>query len=205
MKIAVEAPRKKNHIAPCTRCQSYGHTKIYCSRPYACVKCGGEHNSTLCTKDPAVPATCTLCGAEHPASYKGCIIYKNLQQARSKTHRPIHPASAQTSTSQLIILIPANFPPTSQITFRSDTRALTHSILPRCYTPSTAGHHDRTAVYFPYRFQIDVQPIDTTERHDLKHAQYCHTKTHSLMPAPLRVVLWNANGLSNHKLELQDF
>ena len=25
------------------------------------------------------------------------------------------------------------------------------------------------------------------------------------MPTPLRVVLWNANGLSNHKLELQAF
>jgi hypothetical protein len=25
------------------------------------------------------------------------------------------------------------------------------------------------------------------------------------MPAPLRIVLWNANGLSNHKLELQAF
>jgi hypothetical protein len=25
------------------------------------------------------------------------------------------------------------------------------------------------------------------------------------MPAPLRVLVWNANGLSNHKLELQAF
>ena len=106
---------------------------------------------------------------------------------------------------QLISLILANFPPTSQITSRSGTRAPTHSILSCCYTPSTASHHDRTAVYFSYRIQIDVQPIDTTERHDLKHAQYCHTKTHLLMQAPLRVVLWNANGLSNHKVELQVF
>jgi len=110
MNIAVEAPRKKNHIVQCTRCQSYGHTKSYCSRPYFCVKFGGEHNSTLCTKDPAAPATCALCGGEQPASYKWCIIYKNLQQARSKTHRPIHPTAAQTSTSQLVSLIPANFP-----------------------------------------------------------------------------------------------
>ena len=77
MKIIVEAPRKKNHIVQCTRCQFYGHTKSYCSRPYVCVKCGGEHNTTLCTKDPAAPATCALCGGQHPASYKGCIIHKN--------------------------------------------------------------------------------------------------------------------------------
>ena len=34
MKIVVEAPRKKNRIVQCTICQSYGHTKTYCSRPY---------------------------------------------------------------------------------------------------------------------------------------------------------------------------
>jgi len=34
MKVVVEAPRKKNHIVQCTRCQSYGHTKTYLSRPY---------------------------------------------------------------------------------------------------------------------------------------------------------------------------
>jgi hypothetical protein len=50
MKITVEAPRKKNHTAQFTRCQSYGHTNSYCSRPYLCVKCGCEHNTTLCTK-----------------------------------------------------------------------------------------------------------------------------------------------------------
>jgi len=131
MKIAVEAPRKKNHIAPCTRCQSYGHTKIYCSRPYACVKCGGEHNSTLCTKDPAVPATCTLCGAEHPASYKGCIIYKNLQQARSKTRRPIHPTVAQSSTSPVNITDTSQFPPylANHIPFRHQSTHTFHTLI----------------------------------------------------------------------------
>jgi len=41
MKIFVEAPWKKIHIVQCTRCQCYGHTKTYCSRPYVCVKCEG--------------------------------------------------------------------------------------------------------------------------------------------------------------------
>ena len=79
MKIVVEPPRKKNHIVQCTRCQSYGHTKTYCSRPFACVNCGGEHKTTLCTKDPAALAMCPLCGGDHPASYKGCTLFKNIQ------------------------------------------------------------------------------------------------------------------------------
>jgi hypothetical protein len=32
-KIVVETPRKKNYIVQCTKCQSNGYTKSYCSRP----------------------------------------------------------------------------------------------------------------------------------------------------------------------------
>jgi len=111
MKIIVEAPRKKNHNVQCTRCQLYGHTKSYCSRPYVCVKCGGEHNNTLCTKDLAAPSMCALCGGKHPASYKGCIIYKNLQQARGKAHHPIHQTAVRTSINPVNINDASQFPP----------------------------------------------------------------------------------------------
>ena len=42
MKFIVEAPRKKNHIVQCTRCEFYGHTKSSCSRPYAALSVGGK-------------------------------------------------------------------------------------------------------------------------------------------------------------------
>ena len=138
-------------------------------------------------------------------------VTKDVSYTKTYSKLEVKPVAQYTQLSlslllpQLTSLTPANFPPTSQTTSRSGTRAPTHSILSFFYTPSMAGHQDRTAVYFSYRIQIDVQPTDTTKRHDLKHAQYCHTKTHSLMPAPLPVVFWNANGLSNHKLELQDY
>jgi hypothetical protein len=82
MKIVVEAPRKKTSIVQCTRCQSYGHTKTYCSRSFVCFKCGGDHDTTVCTKDPATTATCALCGGANPANYKGCDVYRRLQTAR---------------------------------------------------------------------------------------------------------------------------
>jgi hypothetical protein len=135
MKIAVEPPRKKNHIVQCTRCQSYGHTKTYCSRPFACVKCGGEHKTTLCTKDPAAPATCALCGGDHPASYKGCTIYKNIQQARGKILRPPHPTANPTPIPPVTINDAHQFPPlphnqhpapTSAPSPISYSRAVTH-------------------------------------------------------------------------------
>jgi len=127
MKIIVEAPRKKNHIVQCTWCQFYGHTNSYCSRPHVCVNCGDEHNTTLCTKDPAAPATCALCGGEHPASYKGCIIYKNLQQARGKTHHPIHQTAVRTSITPVNINDASQFPPLPRNLHSSPAPALPSS------------------------------------------------------------------------------
>jgi hypothetical protein len=33
-----------------------------------------------------LPAKCALCNGEHPASYKGCIVYKELQQRRRQPY-----------------------------------------------------------------------------------------------------------------------
>ena len=63
----------------------------------------GRTKYDLCTKDPAAPATCALCGWEHPASYTGCIIYEKLQQARGKTHHPIHRTAVRTSITPVNI------------------------------------------------------------------------------------------------------
>jgi len=71
--IQVEPPRtNKNNIIQYMRCQQYGHSKTYCNEPFFCVKCGGLHNSTTCSKRRDTPTKCALCGGSHPANYKGC-------------------------------------------------------------------------------------------------------------------------------------
>jgi len=148
MKIIVEAPRKKNHFVHCTRCQSYEHTKTYYSRPYVCVKCGGEHNTTLSTKDPTAQSTCALCGGDNPASYKGCVIYKNLQ-ARGKIYYPTHPPATPPSTTPININDASQFPPLplTSYTTRPSPRAPTYFIFPYCQTPSASDQHGRTIVH----------------------------------------------------------
>jgi hypothetical protein len=152
MKIVVEPPRKKNHIVQCTRCQSYGHTKTYCSRPFACVKCGGEHKTSLCTKDPAAPGTCALCGGDHPASYKGCTIYKNIQQARGKTPRPLQPTAAPTPSPPVPINVAQQFPPLS-LSQHTAPAPVSHPniILPRGHSPPATGQYGRSAVHLSPR------------------------------------------------------
>jgi len=86
--IQIEPPRQGKHIVQCTRCQLYGHTKSYCNRPYVCVKCSGQHSTASCKKNNTTPATCALCGGDHPANYKGCDFYQKQYHAKYSTQRP---------------------------------------------------------------------------------------------------------------------
>lgn len=88
--ILIEPPRTRNsNIVQCMRCQMYGHTKTYCTRPFVCVKCGGDHSTASCKKSKDTPATCALCGGKHPANYRGCEYYHNLLKTKTINHRPL--------------------------------------------------------------------------------------------------------------------
>jgi hypothetical protein len=85
--VFIEPPRKIRVIIQCTRCQQYGHSKTYCNRPYACVKCGGAHNTSICTKPRDTPARYALCNRDHPANYKGCEYYHSLFKPDNENNR----------------------------------------------------------------------------------------------------------------------
>jgi hypothetical protein len=80
--ISVEDPRPKRSVIQCTRCQKLGHTKSYCNNTPKCVRCAGLHMSKECTKTRDTPAKCALCDLDHPANYRGCSVYKNIQRLR---------------------------------------------------------------------------------------------------------------------------
>jgi hypothetical protein len=85
--VQIEEPRQKKTIVQCSRCQTLGHTKSYCNHPARCVRCAGLHLTSDCTKSRDTPATCVLCGKDHPANYKGCTVYKDLQRQRNPSFR----------------------------------------------------------------------------------------------------------------------
>ena len=87
IKIKIEEPYKRRIIIQCQNCQEYGHSKAYCSYPPRCVRCAAQHLTSTCTKSRDTPAKCALCNGEHPANYKGCQIYKNLQKLRIPNSR----------------------------------------------------------------------------------------------------------------------
>lgn len=77
--VTVEARRKTNDIPQCFRCQRYGHTKNYCNLTPRCVKCLGSHLYKDCSKNVDEQPTCVNCHEHHPANYKGCLYYRELQ------------------------------------------------------------------------------------------------------------------------------
>ncbi|CAI6356786.1 unnamed protein product [Macrosiphum euphorbiae] len=88
-KIKIEEPHKPKIISQCHNCQAYGHTKAYCGYSTRCVRCGDDHSSSACPNSRQDPMRCALCTGNHPANYRGCTVYKDLQQ-RKKTNLNNH-------------------------------------------------------------------------------------------------------------------
>ncbi|KAL4156021.1 hypothetical protein QTP88_000056 [Uroleucon formosanum] len=95
-KIKIEEPHKPKIISQCQNCQAYGHTKAYCGYSPRCVRCGDDHSSSACPNSRQDPMRCALCTGNHPANYRGCTVYKNLQQ-RKKTNLNNHKLHVNTS------------------------------------------------------------------------------------------------------------
>lgn len=87
--VVFEPPRPKREIPQCSNCQRYGHTRRFCHRQPRCVKCAGSHATLDCArKGRSDNVRCILCEGNHPANYKGCSVYKELQKVKYPSLRP---------------------------------------------------------------------------------------------------------------------
>ena len=74
--VAIEPFKRPRGPPQCHRCQSFGHTRAYCTLPPVCVKCAGKHDTKECSKSPETLATCSNCKESHTANYRGCPVFK---------------------------------------------------------------------------------------------------------------------------------
>lgn len=84
--VKIEALRKNPTLVPqCHRCQGFGHTRGFCFKDPKCVKCAEIHWSTECPKGKTIDEPlCANCGEKHPASYRGCVVAKEVHEMRAK-------------------------------------------------------------------------------------------------------------------------
>lgn len=93
-RVIFEPPRPKREIPQWGNCQQYGNTRKYCFRK---PKCAGDHASSRCErKERSDSVKCILCDGNHPANYKGCSVYKELQKIKYPTQPPKRRQMTQT-------------------------------------------------------------------------------------------------------------
>jgi len=104
-KIYWEDYEKKDAIIQCVNCQRFGHVASNCQMGYRCVKCIESHKPGECKisdKEPDKEIYCVLCKQNgHPASYRGCPYYKNLE-TKLKTNRSSNVKKTQEKQNQFI-------------------------------------------------------------------------------------------------------
>lgn len=77
---------RKAQIPQCRNCQSFFHSASNCFMERRCVKCDKSHDAGKCSlvnvnEDERDKLFCVLCKKfGHPASYRGCEKFKNLQE-----------------------------------------------------------------------------------------------------------------------------
>lgn len=59
----------------CTQCAGYCHPSIMCTAPLACVKCGHDHRTSLCTSSERM---CVNCWGRHAATDDICPIRQRI-------------------------------------------------------------------------------------------------------------------------------
>lgn len=89
-KVQIELLRRKKGAPQCYRCLNFFHNSKHCTRPFRCVKCGGNHSFADCEKkDRTIPPTCAHCGGMHTASYGGCPMQPKFKENNyRKTFKP---------------------------------------------------------------------------------------------------------------------
>ncbi|KAL4132199.1 hypothetical protein QTP88_009404 [Uroleucon formosanum] len=59
---------------------------VDCLKSPRCSKCGDNHYTVNCTKSPSEPSKYALYSGPHTASYKGCQVFKKLNDNLRKSH-----------------------------------------------------------------------------------------------------------------------
>lgn len=92
---------RRPEIPQCRNCQGYFHSAANCFLPTKCVKCNLQHEKGNCqqisNEDDKSKLYCVVCKKYgHPASYKGCEVYKQLQNRLTSKKKQIVEAKQKT-------------------------------------------------------------------------------------------------------------
>ncbi|CAH2086980.1 unnamed protein product [Euphydryas editha] len=205
-RVIFEPQRPKRDIPQCSNCQQYGYTRKYCFRKIKCIKCAGDDASSKCErKERSNSVKCILCDGNHPANYKSCAVYKELQRIKyptqpgkhRQTTRPVHrPNHAETTARQ------QDQPSYKQVLMSNKSQ---HPSLPaKQQSPNESTEVQTNSNDMKVIMNtMSLKLTNSTTIHNDKSPIGNHDQTDKF--CPLKIALWNANGLSQHVLEVETF
>ena len=89
--IRIQGQKILDRIMQCFKCQTFGHKVEFCHIKDRCVKCAGEHNTRVCTKDAAHSARCANSGGQHSANCQWCPEAQKYKERSGTTRTPSKP------------------------------------------------------------------------------------------------------------------
>ncbi|XP_047513976.1 uncharacterized protein LOC125055560 [Pieris napi] len=163
---------------------------------FLCVKCAGAHKTTTCTINDNTPAVCALCSGSHPASYKGCQVYREVL-ARKKIGNKFQPYPKSKTTlevrtknsenneppndTDVIVIEPDNHSKTTQPKHRlpSVKESLgPYSEAPKNSTKTVAYHTETQKSYTRDNTDQTKQQIHRKDKVDHIDSQRTNTENH---------------------------
>jgi len=158
-KIKVEEPYKPKLIRQCINCQEYGHTKSYCNYPSRCVRCGNSHLSSDCTNSRDAPPVCALCKGNHPASYRGCSVYKEIQRRKKpQLNKAFLSDNSRFKIHNVQTSHPTNDAPPNTTRSYAQATSGQHSTHP---PPSSEPNMNKVMTHFLEEFKSLLNPLIT--------------------------------------------
>jgi hypothetical protein len=165
-RIRVEEPRKRRDIVQCYRCQAFGHTRSYCNRAARCVKCGEPHLTETCNLK-GENIKCVHCQGNHPASYRGCTVHRELEARIGRKVNPQRSYSAATAPTQAALAQAApQFNPRDFPSLQETTGQPQHATFEPTPTPRPRSVNMPT--YIPPPSSNDITSILTSFLSDFK-------------------------------------
>lgn len=92
---------KSSRPAQCYACQLFGHSSLQCEHFPRCVKCGADHQTSICIRSKEeTPKCCNYLG-EHIANFRGCSFYIDLVKEKVAQTRNLRTHTKQDKQATL--------------------------------------------------------------------------------------------------------
>ena len=190
-KVKFKPLRPKRNIPQYSKCQRYGHTQTYCYHSPRSVKCACSHLTKQCLrKERSEHVKCVLRDDNHPANYKGCTIYKDIQK------EPTHPYETNRMEKNWKVLLHTKIKP--DMSYASTLKSQQHQY----ETATPQSHQHTTYQQQPQLPTSDIQELKVVMKGLMEQMGTMLSLLTTLVSkmakitTQLKIMLGNANGLA---------